>query len=35
VVVFISEEQTKETDEKIGSLFLSGLQNFAGGNGVR
>jgi hypothetical protein len=26
--VFISGEQTKETDENVGSLFLSGLQSF-------
>jgi hypothetical protein len=32
LVVFISGEQTKETDENVGSLFLSGLQNFAGGS---
>jgi hypothetical protein len=29
--VFISDEQTKETDEKVGYLFLSELQNFIGG----
>jgi hypothetical protein len=34
LVVFISEEQTKETDENVGSLFLSGLQNFVIGNEV-
>jgi hypothetical protein len=32
--VFISKEQTKENDENVGSLFLSGLQNFVGGNEV-
>jgi hypothetical protein len=32
LVVFVSEEQTKENDENAGSLFLSGLQNFVGGN---
>jgi hypothetical protein len=32
--VLISEEQTKGNDEKVGSLFLSGLQNFIGGNEV-
>jgi hypothetical protein len=26
--VLISEEQTKETDEKVEYLFLGGLQNF-------
>jgi hypothetical protein len=34
VRVFISKEQTKETDEGVGSLFLSGLQNSVGGNEV-
>jgi hypothetical protein len=33
LVDFISKKQTKETDENVGSLFLSGLQNFVvGGN---
>jgi hypothetical protein len=33
VRVFIYKEQTKETDEGVGSLFLSGLQNsVVGGN---
>jgi hypothetical protein len=32
--VFISKEQTKENDDGIGSLFLSGLQNSVGGNEV-
>jgi hypothetical protein len=35
LVVVISGEQTKETDENVGYLFLSGLQNFVGGNGVK
>jgi hypothetical protein len=29
LVDFISGEQTKETDENVGYLFLSGLQNCA------
>jgi hypothetical protein len=33
LAVFISEEQTKENDENIGYLFLSGLQNFIIGRG--
>jgi hypothetical protein len=35
LVVFISKEQTKETDDGVDSLFLSGLQNSVGGNEVR
>jgi hypothetical protein len=35
LVVFISEEQTKENDENVGYLFLSGLQNFVIGNEVK
>jgi hypothetical protein len=33
--VLISKKQTKETDEKVCYLFLSGLQNLIGGNGVK